>query len=1355
MRRSTLRSAVLVSSLVMAGTTAISPLGITAASAGSVSRAVAERSQDPDVSVAQQATAEVEALASALRDDSGRRNAVAARLRAVASRRKSALLRLAKSDPQAATTLLLPASTLSTLATISGDLLEKKVTVSGQYGVVHRDDPQGNDTFTSQVSTRSGVLSIYTNGRMPTIKPGSTVSVTGYRLDQSIIAYAAGSTSTASVTTVSAPSSTTPLGPLGVAVILANFSNSTTPLDPNVPKAAFQGNPGQDVDSWYSEASLGKSSLSPSFYGPYTISDATSSGACPNLSTAGNNAMKAASPYLTYSQFRRIVIVFNCTGYGASTSVGEGQVATPQGTITGAVTYADSSFLGDRYGYVHELSHNLGNYHAAFFDCQPGSFVPPSRFAENCSSAEYGNEFDALGATLGSPRATPHLDAYHTNNAGWFGSGNYVSVATPGTYTYKLLPYETPTSGLVALNIPRGTSGTAFTLEYRQPIGFDSWMASSNTSYCSGQCTATKGPILQLAYPQSGSGGGSDTQAIDTTPNSIASNSYYPIEDNRDGALLPGKTFTDPEYGISVTTQAADSTGATVQVTVPAAATCTRQAPTVTLLSPSTQSAAPGQTLQYTVSVTSHDSTSCTAEAYKYLGGQLTGISGTGQTDHFTAVASPDTFTLAPGATTNVTASLTPDATVVDGAYSFSSTPSGGIGSIQADSLNVSNVSVPNVTFQVTSASDTTPPSTPTNLVAKALGSNASTVTWSPSPDNIGVGGYKVLVDNAYLYYVAATSFTPYNLSAGTTHTISVQAFDRQGNLSAAGTTSLTLPTKTDVTAPTAPGALSASVSDRSLSLSWVGSTDNVAVIGYVVSPFNTWLPAGSTSVTVANLATNASYSLNVQAVDGSGNLSPASASSLSVTTAHSGSVAPTRPSLLYSPSATTTGGVQLSWGASTDPAGVSGYYVYRNGRRWATVTSTSYTDPTNDLYATGAGYQYYVEAYDAAGNLSAPTPFVQVISPNTTTADTTAPTGASLTAPTAGATVSGSTTLSTAPSDNVGVSKVEFYVNGAFIGQSNVSPYTLVWNTTPTYNGAHTVYARAYDAAGNYSTASITTVTVSNGGADTSPPTAPTNLTATPASPTQANLTWTASTDNVGVAGYTVYRNGAAVGTATGTSWSDTGVVGSTTYSYDVVAHDTAGNVSAASTTASVTTPAPADTTPPTTPTNLTATASGSTRVDLAWTASTDNLGVAGYTVYRNGAAVGTATGTSWSDTGVVGSTTYSYDVVAYDGAGNVSPASNTTSVTTTAPTGVTENGAISGTVTRKSNGAPLANVKVTITIGGTQQTYLTSSSGTFAISGVPAGTYPLTFSAKGSRSQSVTVSVTAGQTATANVSM
>src|SRR6185369_6273015 len=116
----------------------------------------------------------------------------------------------------------------------------------------------------------------------------------------------------------------------------------------------------------------------------------------------------------------------------------------------------------------------------------------------------------------------------------------------------------------------------------------------------------------------------------------------------------------------------------------------------------------------------------------------------------------------------------------------------------------------------------------------------------------------------------------------------------------------------------------------------------------------------------------------------------------------------------------------------------------------------------------------------------------------------------------------------------------------------------------------------------------------------------------------------------------------------------------------------DAAGNVSAASNQVTGTTQAAGgDTTAPTAPTNLAVTATTSSSVSLSWGASSDNVGVTGYQVFRAGSNVATVTGTSFTDTGLAASTSYAYTVKARDAAGNVSAASNQVTGTTQASGG------------------------------------------------------------------------------------
>jgi chitodextrinase len=206
----------------------------------------------------------------------------------------------------------------------------------------------------------------------------------------------------------------------------------------------------------------------------------------------------------------------------------------------------------------------------------------------------------------------------------------------------------------------------------------------------------------------------------------------------------------------------------------------------------------------------------------------------------------------------------------------------------------------------------------------------------------------------------------------------------------------------------------------------------------------------------------------------------------------------------------------------------------------------------------------------------------------------------------------------------------------------------------------------------------------------DTTPPSQPAGLVTTNVDSSDAGLVWTASTDNVGVTGYRVYRNSALVATVTSPGYADSGLTAGTTYSYDVIAFDAAGNSSIAASLSATTTAAaapvttttattttttttttmtttplpPADMTAPSAPTNLTGSVGKGKKVSLAWSASGDNVGVAGYTVYRNGASAGTTSSTGFTDSPGGKTVSATYYVVAYDAAGNVSSASSSVSV-------------------------------------------------------------------------------------------
>jgi chitodextrinase len=188
--------------------------------------------------------------------------------------------------------------------------------------------------------------------------------------------------------------------------------------------------------------------------------------------------------------------------------------------------------------------------------------------------------------------------------------------------------------------------------------------------------------------------------------------------------------------------------------------------------------------------------------------------------------------------------------------------------------------------------------------------------------------------------------------------------------------------------------------------------------------------------------------------------------------------------------------------------------------------------------------------------------------------------------------------------------------------------------------------------------------VELGNGAPAAQMPEAPTSVRATAANSSTVSLSWTASVTE-GVT-YKVYRDNAFVAVVTGTSYTDNGRAAATAYRYEVYAYDVIGNPSAASLAVTVTTPAAADTVKPVMPTNLKTGTATASSIALSWNASTDNVGVTGYHIYRDGAYIETVGSRSYTATGLSSNRTYSFQVVAVDAAGNRSAASNTATGTT-----------------------------------------------------------------------------------------
>jgi IPT/TIG domain/Abnormal spindle-like microcephaly-assoc'd, ASPM-SPD-2-Hydin/Fibronectin type III domain len=320
-----------------------------------------------------------------------------------------------------------------------------------------------------------------------------------------------------------------------------------------------------------------------------------------------------------------------------------------------------------------------------------------------------------------------------------------------------------------------------------------------------------------------------------------------------------------------------------------------------------------------------------------------------------------------------------------------------------------------------------------------------------------------------------------------------------------------------------------------------------------------------------------------------------------------------------------------------------------------------------------------------------------------------------------------------------------------AQVGTTTNTSYS---DTGLTASTSYSYRVRAQDTNGNdgpYST--VVTLTT-----PAAIPSLPGNLTATSPSSTTIDLSWTASTETGGtVNDYNVQRcagancvNFVQIGTSSGTIYNDTGLTNGTTYTYRVQAVDAQDNLSPYSNLASATAATP-DTQPPTAPTNLTATAAGTSQINLSWTASTDNVGVTGYFIERcTGAGcttffrIAVSTVTTYSDTNLSTDTTYEYRVRATDAAGNLSGYSNIISGTTlTSGSPDFTLSASPGSLSVAPGGQVSSTITSTLSNGFSSAVSLTAS-------GMPSGTTvsfnPTTIAAPGGGTSTMTVTVGSG---------
>ncbi|WP_067181853.1 fibronectin type III domain-containing protein [Microtetraspora niveoalba] len=219
------------------------------------------------------------------------------------------------------------------------------------------------------------------------------------------------------------------------------------------------------------------------------------------------------------------------------------------------------------------------------------------------------------------------------------------------------------------------------------------------------------------------------------------------------------------------------------------------------------------------------------------------------------------------------------------------------------------------------------------------------------------------------------------------------------------------------------------------------------------------------------------------------------------------------------------------------------------------------------------------------------------------------------------------------------------------------------------TYNGVDYECIQAHTSLPGWEPSNVPALwKVAGGGTgDPTPPTVPGNLRSTGSTTSSISLAWNASTDNVGVTGYQIYRGGSLVTTVTGTTYTDGGLAAGTSYSYTVRATDAAGNLSDPSNTLTASTQAGNGA--PGVPGTPTVTGSTNSSISLSWSASSGT--VTGYRVYEGGTQVAQVTGTTATVSNLGACSSHTYTVKAYNANGESAASGSVSGSTTGCQTG------------------------------------------------------------------------------------
>jgi hypothetical protein len=579
------------------------------------------------------------------------RSARLGELATIAQERQALLLELLDSDPAAVRRLALPEGLGAGLPETLTNTIEQRVRMEGELTVLFEDHDTADSHLRHFLDTRSpdGSAGERLELRFPVprtdLASGTMAQARGLRLahqpgvgdsgasllldagsDSLLVLELDGAGTTTSTATVKPLPDTR--GAQHTAVLLVNFADQPD----NKPWTLEQARTlvFDSVSDFMLENSQQYTWLEGAASGWFTINHDSTSCLSGQISSKADQAATAAG--IDLSRYRRIIYLFpriaSCGWAGSGTVGGNPSRAWSNGQL-------NLNVIG------HELGHNFGLYHAHALEC--GTEVI-GEVGESCTNIQYGDHFDIMGNN--GPR---HFNAFHKTLLGWLGQPDTPQVQeVTASGSYPIAPYITGGDAPTALKIARGAdpaSGAArwYYLEYREPVGFDSPLAS-NTNLRDG-----------VLFHSAVDSDRNSSFALDLTPAS-QTNSFY---DWDDPALIRGASYLDSSAGLRFETRWAADTGASIDISF-GTPICVRAAPVLTLTPADGQWAAPGTAVGYSLNLSNNDSASCPPATFN--------LYASAPAD-WPAPQLAASLSLAPGATGAAPLTVTSPSTAAEGIY--------------------------------------------------------------------------------------------------------------------------------------------------------------------------------------------------------------------------------------------------------------------------------------------------------------------------------------------------------------------------------------------------------------------------------------------------------------------------------------------------------------------------------------------------------------------------------------------------------------------------------------------------------------------------------------------------------------